>query len=541
MKISPRLATTGLALILASTSAHSVEPTDREFVRTLQAGLDPYGSMSDMVQYSLDQIQGTAARFAEAQQLGDIAACVQRGHQVEVYLLYRRVQLGDGQSRDILQEVSPHPFPNFLQDSGTSFSVSRKYVVGNGAYAGLGAPPYPGAREFAPYMPGQSYMRAASDDRETARQYARWNLYKVAIDLWKDERFETTLFLQARAGDANKSLNSVFLPYPTATAKVREALLRLETQMNEIEDGVAALQWQFDLAVSARTLTTEEVQLKSELAALRAKLPLIRNYLDTVNGMGGASALTREDAGYYRVLHFLARELNGRAVAYENALRGLAQTRLAAAQTERDNVARRAYRKAQEEHYARRAAWRYLTAQAGAACEGPDALDSLEQSGRARGVQMSHSDFTSFFIEESTQTGYINKLKGDYRSDCQLTLLRAMLQRGQPIPIGGLLDLARQYRRDHPGFLKRVLREVRSFGDELQGFEEELSVALKSSGGSSRRTGNSSSYSSSSPSGNAGSGNTETDSSTGTYSTRGPNIDLRRRDFDQGPGSTLGR
>jgi hypothetical protein len=290
-----------------------------------------------------------------------------------VFVLSRRIKGREGKTIDVIQDVSPHPFPNFLREPGTTFVVSQKYVIGNGAYLGMGLPPYPGAKDLVPYYPGQSGMRSGASDPETALLYSQWNLYKLTVDLWKEQRFERPPALRSLVGDANGPADNFYPPRDETVNDVRESLRRLETQMSDIENGVDALRQEFDVFVSNRTQTTDIMRFRAEVAALRPKIALLRNYFDSVSGMGVTSAPTRDDARYFRVLQFLSAHLNERAAAYENALAQQHEARR-----------RLALEQAAREVAARRAAWSYVKAQAGAACASPGKLAAMQQSGGAR-------------------------------------------------------------------------------------------------------------------------------------------------------------
>ena len=515
--------------VLVSTGAVHGAPEDPHMavMKKYVSGLKRYDGMAGLVQYSVQQLTNTAAAFVESRQMAEIAAGVDRGREVEVYVLYRRVNMPDGGTQDVLQEVSPHPFPTFLREADTQFVVSRKYVVGNGAYLGLGVPPYSGAQDFTPYLPGQTSMRAADDDPETARQYAQWNLYKLTVELWKEQRFEKLPVLQSHAGDADGRASVIFPPRAEAVNEVRESLRRLEMQMDDIEQNVGALQQEFNVAISGQAMTTDALQFQTEIAALRPRLALIRNYLDAVSGMGVTSALTREDTRFYRTLHFLSGQLRERAADYENALAQQRETRL-----------RLAYEQAARETAKRRAAWNVLKAQAGTACADPQKLATMQRDGRVRGIELSHTDFTAFFIEDSTRRiGAMDLVRGDIRlppSDCQLTLLKAMLEHAGPISITELVQRAEQYRDAHPSLARRLAQGVDAFGKALDQFFSDLDAALSSPPGGGSSGGNSSGRSSSSDTYRE-----RSESSSGTHSSVAPTVDLWRPDF--GPGSTLGR
>jgi hypothetical protein len=513
-----------MVAVLATAASPATAPTQstardphREVMARYEAGLKRYEEMAGLVEYSLDQIAGTVARIVEARQIGEIAASLERGRAVEVYLLYRRLRMADGRTRDVLQEVSPHPFPRFLREAETTFVVGRKYVIGNGAYLAFGLPAYPGAQDLVPYGSGQTSVRAGPDDLETGRQYAQWNLYKLTLQLWKERRFEKPPVLAARVRDpSNGHVEDLYAPYGATVETVRETLLRLEAQLDEIERGIEGLGQDYQIHVSGSAARTNTLLWQGELQKLRERLRLVRNYLDTAAYMGVASAPARDGAGFHRILQVLSVQLQARAVAHEDLLARAREAQI-----------RIAIEEAMHAEAKRRAAWNYLKTVVGAACAGPEELSRLYLRGQIIGVELSHTDFMSYFVQDTTRhVGIRDILRGEYQmgpSACQRALLKVMIDEGRPISIPVLLERAEAYRNEHPTLTARVGKGLAEMGKALNNFFRKFASEPSSS------------------SDGQGSSSAPSERSAGTRSDIGRNISVRRPDFDLGPGSTLGR
>jgi hypothetical protein len=323
----------------------------------------------------------------------------------------------------------------------------------------------------------------------------------------------------------------------------------LAAQMDELERGIGSLNQEFAVYVSQRAPTTDTMQLQRDLHAFRERLGLLRNYVDAVGNMGGPSGLTRETAGQYRVLHFLAQQLRSRVVAYEDML---AQEREAQrlyklwqADWERRQAEERRLlelrkveerrlskvREAERETEARHTAWHYLQALVGVACADPESVTKLASEGKLLAIKLSHTDFMHFFIADRSRSRVIAALAGEWPppNKCQQTILSAMLKGRGPISLDELRRQAERYRVEHPGMLKQLGDSLEAFREFVREFFSELSSALDSLGTGSSGGGSQ----------GGGSHRERPERSAGTTDYRVPNVDLSQPDW--GPGSTLGR
>jgi hypothetical protein len=483
-------------------------------VGSLQAHEDPHAAVvkgymesikkgedkASLVKAALDQLSTSLSGLIEAREFAELGAMLPRGRQFQVFVLYKRLINPEGETRDVLQEVSPHPFGNFLRSS-TNYVMERKFVVGNGAYGGFGVPAYPGARELVPYVRGIDVLDAPMDDRRVAQLNAQWQLYKLTVDLWKERRFEKPPALYAPVGNVGTvGAAPQFRPRERILDEAREALNDLEKTLDAVQTSFAQQQRAFEVSISGQPLTADVLEARRRGEEFRARLALLRTYFETAQGIGVAPAAARDDAALYRVMEFVSRELRQRVDQYDTELarQREAQRRLAAL-------------RAEAEQTARRTAWKYVTALVGDVCDDPQQLPA------SFGVELARSDFTYFLIKDGNLNG------------CQSHLLVRMLELPAPMPLNELAQLAAKYRLEHPTLRQRIERGLRAIGAELVRLIEAIGAPFSAMG--------------SDPSSSGGSSSARSDRSTGvtSSSSNARTINLSRPDFDQGPGSGLGR
>ena len=472
-------------------------------------------SAANAFKATVKNLSDFASQVNEASGMNEIAASIEPGRQLEVYVLHRVVSHFDGQAIDATLEVSPHPYPSFLTEPGTSYRVERKLVTGTGAYLLQGLPPYRGGKDLGgahlPIEPanGPAELRYL----ESSRTRAQWSVYQITVELWKRQRQEPLPAMQTQVSDGAGNVTTVRAPPADVVPRLRQQLIELEKQVLDFED---IAQGQIDTFANIRSIDPGTVSLKRDQEAFKASLPELRLALERVGAIGGTQALTRDEMGFQSVLHALSKQISLRSAAYQQQL----------------DLAREAERNRRQEEERRmrairRRGWDYLASVVGVACDDPEGASQLDADGRIIGIELSHTDFTTFFIDDVvTRNDLIGIVRGESvpkLNPCQEAVLRSMLDNPYPISLPELISLAEDWRADNPTLLERLGRAVEAMDQALKDLVNELAHSLRDTG----HTWNSDSRSNRGPGESSG-----IDGGVGT-------IDLSPPDF--GPGSTLGR
>jgi uncharacterized membrane protein YgcG len=495
----------------ASVCAREIEDPQLQGNRHYEIQVKFSAAQADALQLAVQLGAALGTELVEWRGMTEIAGSIERGREVQVYVLHRHAR-----HFDITMEVSPHPYPDFLSAPGVSYRVERKRVVGTGTYLALGMPPYPGGHDFIP--PGDTSMRPAPDYMEESRRRAQWNVYKITADLWKEQYHEPLPPIEAEVRDAAGRLTLVKSPRSDVMIDIRNQINGLEKQIDELERDV---QGQID-TFSFATTDPGVLQLKRDQQAVKARLPALRDAIQIVGGMGGAQALSREDARFYRVLQALSQQLKNRTLAYQHQI-----------DQEREAQRKRQQEEERRMRAIRRLGWDYLASVVGAACADPVQAATMNDAGRITGVELSHTDFSSFLIHDtSTRNDLVGIVTGESRPKldaCQGAVLGSMLDQRQAVSMAEVIRRAQAWRTAHPTVGERIGRSFEAMGKSLDNLLTALAESTRSIG-----------YSWGGGSGSGSGVRRDRDSSgIGGGSSHGPTIDLRPPDF--GPGSTLGR
>lgn len=519
-----------LGLALASAAfAREIEGPQFEANRYYKDQLKSANALASALQKTVKNFSDFASQVNEARGINEIAASIEPGRQVEVYVLHRVVPHFDNETIDATLEVSPHPYPKFLTEPGVSYRVEKKFVTGNGAYLQQGLPPYPGGQDLRYARPSRepTIGPAEPDYMESARIRAQWSVYQVTVELWKRQRQDPLPALQTQVTDAASNASTVKAPPADVVARVRKQMGDLEKKIVELED---IAQGQID---TFRGISIEPA-FRRDQEAFKASLPALRLALERVGSIGGTQGLTREEAGFQRILYALSKQLSLRTAAYQQQL----------------ELAREAERKREQEEEKRmrairRKGWDYLASVVGAACADPARASQLNADGHITGIELSHIDFTVFFIDDTvTRNDLVGIVRGESvpkLDACQEAVLRSMLDARRTVSIAQMIALARDWRVRNPTPLERFNRAGERLGLSIAGAFEAMGKALNDLVNeivsSSRNTG----YTWGGDSGSSSREPREPRESSGIDrgGRQAPTIDLHRPDF--GRGSTLGR
>src|SRR5712671_6731277 len=161
------------AIVTQPSSLRALEREDPGWaaVRHYKTEVERTKNLANAWQRTVDIVQKFSAMMVEARGMNEIAASIDRGREVQVFVLHKHIP-GSERDVDLLMEVSPHPYPQFLVEPGTSYRVERKSVIGTGTYLQAGAPPYPKARDF---VPRGTSIGPAQDALVGGRNQAQWN------------------------------------------------------------------------------------------------------------------------------------------------------------------------------------------------------------------------------------------------------------------------------------------------------------------------------------------------------------------------------
>lgn len=505
-----------ITTLLVLGSSYSARGEDNELLSHFRGNFERVNNMADALHDSINQVGETGSKIVEVRGKDEIADSVDQGREVTVFVLHRQFHVGD-ETHDLVDSVSPHPFPQFLSTPGTSYRVEETHVVGTGAYRKLGLQPYAAVEDLTriPYPTDQPIMRAAPDEAEKYRLYGQWNAYRSAAqqrELYPTSPDTRSELRDAAAGEVR------LLAWDVPTARQRAAILALESNLASAEAALGEQMADFKVSVSDNTENADLSQVRRDQQAMLERLQSLRGYLDGISELGGSFGLTREDSGYYRELRALSPLLNARVAAYRNA---------AALQEEAQRLDKQ--KRERRLTLARRKAWDYLVAVVGAACADPTRVAAMTEAGKISGIELSSVDFDVFFADDSTtRDDLVGLVTGEAfarLNSCQEEILRQMIDRQGPISTADVVTLAQQYRTEHPTLLNIIGKQFDALGQALSGLRDALTPDLNDVGTSK------------------GQNNSATEStrgereSVGTYERHAPNIDLQRPDFGA---STLG-
>ena len=520
----------GLA-IASSAFAREIEEPQIQANRHYKDQLQSANALAEALQATVKSFSDFASTVNEARGMNEIAASIEPGRQVEVYVLHRVVPHRDNQTIDAILEVSPHPYPMFLRQPGESYRVEKKFVTGNGAYLQRGLPPYPGAQDLRYARPPREPTAGAGEPgyMESARIRAQWSVYQVTLQLWKRQQQDPLPALQAQVTDAAGNASTVSAPPADVVARVRRQMGELEKQVAELED---IAQGQIDTFKGIAI----EPAFRRDQEAFKASLPALRLALERVGSIGGTQALTREEAGFQRVLHALSKQLSLRTAAYQRQL-----------DLAREAERKRALEEEKRTRAVRRKGWDYLTSVVGAACADPARAAQLDADGQITGIELSHGDFAVFFIDDTvTRNDLVGIVRGESVAKldaCQQAVLRTMLDARRTVSIAQMIALARDWRARNPTPLERVNRAGERLGVSVAGAFEAMGKSLddlfSEAASNSRDTGFTWGGGNSSASREPREPRERESAGIDRGGRAGRSIDVRRPDW--GRGSTLGR
>lgn len=458
---------------------------------------------ADLLAQTMDRLDNSVRTYYRNSVIADIAASAELGSEIKVHLLYRAVTMGDGQKKEYLEEVSAHPFPKFLVEPGTNYVRETVVVKGNGRYLSLGMPKYAHYEEFEDLRPGEVVIRGPRSQLELSWRRRDWNAYSLKLGRWKavnrkrlkDPKLGLlTTPIQVRSLEST-SMQLFSCPSPDERGDLQRRVEKQRTKLRQLEEQIGQLRYE----------VTDDPALRKYVQSLDSRVIELEVSMEALECMGEPGTLKSKHAEFLDNLRPIT--LVVKAQAAEST------KRLETAKT---------------------AAWKYMKEVVRLACEDPDKLAELEKRGEFVGVQLTDFDIIIFFSDDiTTRNDLIGLITGEAypklsraQEEVISDMIDVMGMTRRPVTVSWVIERGRQYRLEHPTLGERVARAfdafVTSFGELL------LSIPTEDGPVGKR------------PSPRAC--NTYQDNeSRGIRSTGGRTINLQRPDFDQGPGSVLGR
>lgn len=431
--------------------ARPLPSTDRE----IKTQFNKIGGVAKLLRQSVEASFVGAQQWFYYSQVADIAAVAEAGRDIPVYLLYETVTIPGGK-REVLIEVSPHPFPKFLKATSAQYHQKIQAVRGTGYYLAMGMPKY---AHFVKRLPGPQEPVPSQEERSakwrqwrTYKHEGQWDFYKRKLQSWRalskirdkmhEEIGRPQMPLYVRNLDG--SVDLVGPPNSIEQAVIKQRVQELATQMHRLEDQL----YDLEVRIAGSAVYAEEYQvLRSQIVNLRAVVQYLQRLTETSPWMGSdfEYLVNLESLVYYtkRQAEFGAKRLEK----------------------------------------IKRSAWTYIKNTVKVACENPDRLLALEGEGQLVGVRLKTWELQRFFLDEiTTRKDLVGYLSGEAYvtlNACQQDVIKGMLHQRGPVTMSWLVDRARVYRVNHPSLLKRLGMKLDEYSDAFEDFLDTLPAKVQ--------------------------------------------------------------